>query len=54
MQKKIDVKIPEPKTKSVNIRISKSQHIFIKKNNISPTKIFNLFLNSYYQKGHKL
>lgn len=31
MQKKIDVKIPEPKTKSVNIRISKSQHIFIKK-----------------------
>lgn len=54
MQKKIDIKIPEPKTKNVNIRISKSQYIFIKKNNISPTKVFNLFLNSCYQKGHNV
>jgi len=32
---------PEGRTKRINIRITKSQSIFIVKNNISPTKLFN-------------
>jgi hypothetical protein len=37
----------------INIRISKKQDNFIKKNNLSPTKIFDNALNQLIIKGVK-